>query len=116
MNDPAPNQATKPGPVLERPTISHAELPEGRPESPLCQEWNVYRREVGRLLAEGREGAWVVIKGTEVVGIYATWEEARGTAVQRYLLQPVLVKQVLAREPILRIRGYNLPCPPSLSP
>ena len=40
---------------IQRPTIHYTELPEDTPDSPLYQEWNTYRREVGRLLAEGHE-------------------------------------------------------------
>lgn len=91
-----------PPPVPPR-TIHYTELPEGRPESPLCQEWNYYRREVGHLLAEGNEGKWVLIKGEQVIGIWDTFEEARHVASQRYLMQPVLIHQIQTREPLLRL-------------
>ena len=45
-----------PGPSAARPTtISCTELPAAQPGDVLSQEWDAYRREVGRLLAEGRE-------------------------------------------------------------
>src|SRR4051812_337473 len=70
-------------PPAEPPTIHYTELPEGRPDSPLYQEWNFYRREVGRLLAEGHEGRWALIKGEGIVGIWDTEAEARAVAVGR---------------------------------
>jgi hypothetical protein len=95
-------------PVLpELPTIHYTELAEAPPDSPIAAEWNFYRREVGRLLAEGREGQWLLIKGEQIIGLYATHAEAY--EVQCTLIQPAVIKQVLKREPVLRI-GYNLLC------
>jgi hypothetical protein len=99
-------------PPVETPTIHYTELPEASPDSPLYQAWNTYRREVGRLLAEGQEGKFALIKDEVVIGLYDTWDAARAAGLQRYLLSPFLVHQVQSREPILRLRGYNLPCRP----
>jgi hypothetical protein len=93
----------------EPPTIPYPELPEAEPDSPLSREWNFYRREVGRLLAEGLEGRWVLIQGETLFGIWDTQADADAVRLERFLMQPVLLKQVLAREPILRI-GYNRLC------
>jgi hypothetical protein len=97
-------------------TIHYTELPEPDVHSPLRQEWNTYRRDAGRLLAEGHAGKFVLIKDDAIEGIFDTWHAAHGEGLKRFLLQPMLVKQILAREPILRARGYNLPCPSSPSP
>jgi hypothetical protein len=59
------------------------------------------------LLAEGHEGKWLLIK--ELVGIWDTEAQANEVRVAHFALQPVLMKQILAREPILRI-GYNRLC------
>ena len=42
---------------VEPSTIDYRELPASKPGDPIGQEWNYYRREVGRLLAEGHKGA-----------------------------------------------------------
>ena len=47
----------------------------------MSQEWNFYRREVGRLLAEGQEGSWLLIKGDDIIGIWDTQEEAEAVAL-----------------------------------
>ena len=86
----------------EHGSIDYTELPEDTSNNPIAREWNFYRREVGRLLADGHEGKWVVIKGDEVVGIWATRAEAKQVAVDSFLMQPVLIHEVLRREPILR--------------
>ena len=100
----------QPLPPVECPTIHYTELPEASPDSALYQAWNTYRREVGRLLAEGQEGKYVLIKDDAVVGLFDTWDAAREAGLQHYLLSPFLVHQVQTREPVLRLRGYNLPC------
>ena len=101
----------KPLPPVEPPTIHYTELPAGQPDSPLQREWDFYRREVGRLLAEGQEGKFVLIKDETIIGLFDTWDAAYAAGLQRYLLRPFLVHQIQTREPILRLRGYNLPLP-----
>jgi hypothetical protein len=102
----------QPLPPVETPSIHYTELPEASPDSPLYQAWNTYRRDVGRLLAEGHEGKFVLIKDEAVIELYDTWDAAREAGLQRYLLSPFLAHQVQTREPILRMRGYNMPCRP----
>ena len=85
----------------QRRTIHWTELPEGT--GPLAAESNCYRREVGRLLAEGQEGRWVLIKGDQIIGIWNTREEAFAVASNRFFRQAVLVKQILEWEPLLRL-------------
>jgi hypothetical protein len=96
--------------------VHYTELPEAKPGEPLAAEWNTYRREVGRWLAEGLEGRHVLIKGTEILGIYDTDEEAREVGLQRYLLQPFFVHPIRSEEPYVRIRGINYPWPTSPLP
>ncbi len=90
-------------------TIPYTQLPESPPGNPTATEWNFYRRAVGRLLADGREGQWLLLKGEEIVGIWFTLAEAEAVRQERFPGQPVLVKQILAQEPALRI-GYNRLC------
>src|SRR4051812_32440103 len=81
------SQRDNPPPPRERPRgVHYTQLGELEPGSPLYREWNTYRREVGRLLAEGCEGESVLIRGTEIVGIYPTWDEAREVGLARFLL------------------------------
>jgi hypothetical protein len=101
----------QPSPRSERPTIHWSELPEKPVDSPLYHEWNCYRREVGRLLAEGHEGRWVLIKGHSIVGIWDTAEEAEAVALARFFLQPSLTQQIRGREPVLRGPTVRWRCP-----
>ena len=100
-----------PSPPAERPTIHYSKVGRLDPRSRHFEEWTVYRREAGRLIAEGHEGKWVIVKGEEIRGFWDTWEDARSFALQRFSAEEVLVKQVLTYEPLLRV-GYNrLRCP-----
>jgi len=90
-------------------TLHYSELPEAAPDNQLSEEWNFYRRIIGRLLAEGHEGKWLLIKKEEIVGIWDTEADANTVRLERFLMQPVLMKQILAQEPLLRI-GYNRLC------
>jgi hypothetical protein len=83
-------------------TIHWSELPPAEPGSPCATEWETFRREVGRLLAEGHEGKFALIKGNEIVGIYDTWEAGQEAGLERYLLDAHLIQPILTREPILR--------------
>jgi hypothetical protein len=90
----------------EPPSIHYTELPPPGPNNPLEVEWNTYRREVARLLAEGQEGRHVLIKGEEIVGIYDTHLDALGAGYERFWGQPFLTHQIQTRERLYRIRGY----------
>ena len=90
-----------------RPTVHYTQLPEKKPDDVLYREWTTYRREVGRWLAEGHEGQWVLIKGEAVIGFYETRVAARAEGRKRYWMNPFLVKQIQAEEPLYRVRGYN---------
>jgi hypothetical protein len=92
-------------------TIPYTELPDGKPDSPINQEWNFYRREAGRLLAEGQEGRWLLIKGENIIGIWDTREEASEVARREYLMQPCLIQQIRSREPVLRLSTRFWLCP-----
>ncbi len=96
----------RPTAAPERQTIHYTDLTDDISGGPIAREWNVYRREVGRLLAEGNEGKWLIIKGAEIEGIWDTEEEADQVRLQRFLGQDLLLKQILAREPVLRGGGY----------
>jgi hypothetical protein len=79
------------------------QIAEDTSDGHLSTEWNFYRRAVGRLLAEGHDNRWLLIKGEEIIGIWDAREEADAVASERFLLQPVLVKQILEWEPLLRL-------------
>jgi hypothetical protein len=87
-------------------TIHYTELPPAAPGTVLATEWETYRREVGRLIAEGHEGKHVLIHDDQILGLFATHDEALKEGHDRYLLsrEPFMVKLVLTNEPLLRTR------------
>jgi hypothetical protein len=105
----APQQDSPP--VVERPRgVPYTELPEALGGT-LAKEWNTYRREASRLLADGQQGQYVLIKGEEIIGIFDTFEEADQTGWESYSPAPYFVHPIRATEPYLRIRGINYPWP-----
>jgi hypothetical protein len=96
-----------PFPPRDVPTIPYSALAEAPPDSPIATEWNFYRRHIGRLLAKGHRGKWLLILGERIVGIWGTFEEAN--EAQASLAQPAMLKQILEREPLLGV-GYNRVC------
>jgi hypothetical protein len=76
---------------------------DGRPS--LVEELTTYRDRLSELLA--REGAYVVIKGKEYE-ILDDRESALRYAVQRYGSVPVLVKKIVASEPVHGLGGAIL--------
>lgn len=99
-----------PPPRPEPPSIHYTELPPSRPGDALAEEWEFYRREVGRLLAEGNEGRYVLIKGEQIIGIWDTWKEVSAAICQQpSSLYPLLIQQIREREPLGRA-GFNRLC------
>ncbi len=95
--------------------VHYTELPEATFGQPLADEWNLYRRQVGRWLGEGRGGRHVLITGQDVLGFFDTFESAYEAGLRRFLGKPFFVHAIREEEPHLLIRGINFPWPSSLS-
>ena len=90
-------------------TIHYTELSRAKSGEPFFDEWNSYLAEVARLLADGSEGQFVLIKGAAIQGVFADEAEALKEGNKRFPSQQFLVHQIQEREPVIRVRGYNLP-------
>ena len=88
----------------ERPKIHYSELPPLIGDQ-LQEEHETYRAIVGRLIAEGHEGEFVLIKGSDVIGFWATQQEAIAEGRRRFPLQPIYVHQVQTWEPLNRVKA-----------
>jgi len=89
----------KPGPNY----ISYRDLPPMKPDSELAVEYDFYRKEAGRLLAEGHEGRWILIKKTQIIGIWDTRDEAMKEGYNRFVGQSFYVQQILEWERVYRV-------------
>jgi hypothetical protein len=64
----------------------------------LQTELKTYLEHRERLLEQ--EGKFVVIHGSEVAGVWDTYEDALKDGYQRFGLEPFLVKQIEGTEPV----------------
>jgi hypothetical protein len=99
--------AVQPLPTVDPPAIHFSDLPLDDTNGSIAREWNFYCREVGRLLAKGQQDKWVLIKSEEIVGVWDTEEEADAVRLRLFRMQPVLLKQIRALEPIVRGGGHD---------
>jgi hypothetical protein len=53
-------------------TVPYTDLPPLPPDTPFFTEWEALRRAMPRLLAEGHDGHYALIRGDEVIGAYET--------------------------------------------
>ncbi len=86
-----------------RRTIPYTELKELPEDNALYYEWHTYLQELPRLLAEGLEEKFILIKGMEIIGLFDSWNAANEIAVQRFLMQDILIHQIRSQEPLLRV-------------
>lgn len=71
-------------------------------------EWNTYRRELPRLLAEGLQGQWALFKGDAVVGVFPTMAAAAEEGSRRFLLAAFMVQEISEYQRVLRV-PYAVP-------
>src|SRR3569623_3628053 len=98
------------------PTVPFTELKENHSGTPFATSWNVYVREVGRLLAEGHEGKWVLIADAVIVGLFQTRREASMLAYSTYRDRSPMIHRVGGSEPVYRLSTRMIRCHTSNSP
>jgi hypothetical protein len=84
----------------EVPTIHYTELPTPSGDGPVAREAATFHRELPRLLAEGHEGKWALIKGDAVIGVHDSLDAGERAGRAHDLLQPVLVQPVREWQPL----------------
>lgn len=75
----------------------------------LEKELAVYRSKLPELKAEN-EGKFVLIHGDDVVEIFSSYDDAIKAGYSRFGLEPFLVKQIQAFEPVQFISRFIDPC------
>ena len=66
-------------------------------DDPLDEETATYHAFKEEFLEH--EGQWVLIKGPEIIGVYPTADDAEGEAIDRFDMEPVLIRQIRRVEP-----------------
>jgi hypothetical protein len=90
---------------METRRVHYTELAPAAPTSLHAREWETYRREVGRLLAEGHAGQYVLIHGDEIVGFWATRNDALLEGFHRFHEGLFTIEQVTEWYPLRVLRG-----------
>lgn len=83
------------------PAIHYSKLVPAEPGSALATEWEVFRRELPRLLAEGHEGRYVLIKGDEVIGLWDADADAIAEGRRLFPRQHIAVQLVAEWQPLI---------------
>lgn len=73
----------------------------------LEKELATYRAKLPELIAN--EGKFVLIHGDEVIDVFSTYEDAIKAGYQRFKLEPFLVKQIRATEPVFFVSRSVVP-------
>ena len=73
---------------------------------PLAEEVETFEAHLQEWL--DREGQWVLIKGSQVIGFYQRDEDALKAGYERFGPGPFLVKQILRYEPIYQVGNIDL--------
>ena len=86
------------------PTVVHyTKLEPSRLGDPFAQEWDTYVREIGRLLAEGHNDDYVVIRGGEILGVWSDKLEALAERYRHPNADSIMVRQIREWEPLIRV-------------
>jgi hypothetical protein len=88
------------------PTIHYTQIAEPPADDPNYQELQTFRRELPRLLAQGHEHKWALIRGNEVIGVYETFDEGCSAGRKRYLLEAYLVQPVREWQPLFHTKVH----------
>jgi hypothetical protein len=89
------------------PAIHYTKLTPSNPDSPLATEWEVFRRELPRLLAEGHEGKHVLIKDDRIIGLWADKHVAIAEGRRLFPGQPIAVQLVAEWQPLIVRAGHR---------
>lgn len=71
----------------------------------LSQELEAFERELPMLMAQ-HEGQFAVVHGDRIVGFEPTYEAALEWAYGRFGLEPFMVRQVLAEQPVIYLTRH----------
>jgi hypothetical protein len=86
-------------PRTEATTYSPIDLPEAAAGNPVAEEWNLFRREVSRLIAEGARGRIALVKVGQPITLWDTTRDAVQAGRLLFGQELCLVQEI---QPVLR--------------
>jgi hypothetical protein len=72
------------------------DLPEEEPNSPVVEEWKLFRQEVGPLIREGSQGCIALVKAGHPITVWDTLRDAAQAAQLLYGQGPCLIQEILS--------------------
>jgi hypothetical protein len=97
------------GTAMPAPELPPISLPEQAADPALAAEWQLFRREIARLLAEGQRGRFALVRSGHPVTVWDTLADAARAARLLFGTEPCLVQEIQPSLRPLRV-GYNRPC------
>jgi hypothetical protein len=91
------------------PELPAIDLPEEPADPTLAAEWQLFRQEVARLLAEGQRGRFALVKAGHPLTVWDTLADAARASRLLFGTEPCLVQEIQPSLRPLRV-GYNRPC------
>ncbi len=80
----------------------------------LAKEMETYQEKLPSLLSNGEEGKFVLIRETEVAGVFSSFEDGLRVGTEKFGTAPFMVKKIEARETVYTFTGGIVsPCPTS---
>lgn len=88
--------------------MSNQDSESERPHLLLEAEVAFYETQRARWIEQGHAEQWVAVKGTDVLGFFASMGDAYAAGVTKLGSEPFLIKQVVAEDPIAIIKRAEL--------
>jgi hypothetical protein len=86
------------------------EIPDIPAGEPFAEEWRAFKRQVHRLVSEGKTGKFAVLNGDQLVGVWDTLSDADLAGRREFGGAPFLVQEIQLYLKPMRW-GYFRPCP-----
>jgi hypothetical protein len=96
-----------PEPPTERPARRVEGLPDAEPGSPIAAEWDLFRREVEGLIAEGCQGRFALVKAGHPITAWDTLRDALQAAKLLYGQQMCLIQEIQRYLAPVRLQGVR---------
>ncbi len=94
-------------PPSDRPARPEKGLPEAEPGSPIAAEWEIFRREVDRLIREGGRGRIALVQIGQPITVWDTLRDALQARRLVYGPGPCLIQEIQRYIRPVRLEPYR---------